>query len=398
MLNICDFYTIGIFMAHARLSQSYNQLLELANANQWQAIQSTEDALINETIKIKSLVLLVSITQKKFDAALRQAIVGKAPYTLITLLIPLRTNINSGSSKQHNRTSLHFAAQLGRVDIIPELITAGAYVNMVDETYFTPAHLACQNGHAHAAYLLAQAGAYTTGNVSPSELIPKGLKSKFSMYLSVSQQLVSLKIMLPSGRNSKFKTLVEPNNVVAALSSSLPPEDESGNTTLEGMAGEGRIGGYDKILAICAMRGILTLTVNDYINLDKTYCDVMPMHITQMLLRFGNANNDNLLISCTQHLITKVTNLALQWAEVEALSQTEFSLTFRGSGMDAFFLLSDDADLICESEYIRKATDGKLIIDDKNLSTIISDFKNHPIKKMQLPNYVSIEHSPLKLT
>ncbi len=90
-------------------------------------------ALINETVKIKSLVLLVSIRQKKFDDALRQAIVGKAPYTLITLLIPLRTNINSGSSKQHNRTSLHFAAQLGRVDIIPELITAGAYVNFNGE-------------------------------------------------------------------------------------------------------------------------------------------------------------------------------------------------------------------------------------------------------------------------
>jgi hypothetical protein len=217
------------------------------------------------------------------------------------------------------------------------------------------------------------------------------------MYLLVSQQLVRLKIMLPSGRNSKFKTLIEPNNVVAVLTSSLPPEDESGNTTLEGIPGEGRIGGYDKILDICAMRGILTLTVNDYINLDKTYCDVMPMHITQMLLRFGNANNDNLLISCTQHLITKVTNLALQWAEVEALSQTKFSLTFRGSGMDAVLLLSDNADLICDSEYIRKATDGKLIIDDKNLSTIISDFKNHPIKNATAKR-VSIEHSPLKLT
>jgi hypothetical protein len=129
------------------------------------------------------------------------------------------------------------------------------------------------------------------------------------------------------------------------------------------------------------MRNILTLTVREYIDLDKKYCDVMPMHITQMLLRFGTANNDNQLASCSKLQMTKVTNLAMQWADLESLSETKFSLTFRANGMDTFFLLSDAEDLVCDSKYIRKAQDGKLIIDDKNLRDAIEDLANNPIQK-----------------
>jgi hypothetical protein len=123
------------------------------------------------------------------------------------------------------------------------------------------------------------------------------------------------------------------------------------------------------------------LTVKEYIDLDKQFNDVMPDHLTGMLLRYGNFNNDNLLISCPQHKMTKITNLAFQWADLEALSNHTFTLTFRGSDMDSFFLLSEANDLSCTSKFIREAKDGKLVIDNKNLSDAIIDLKRFPILK-----------------
>jgi ankyrin repeat protein len=353
-------------MAQARALQTPQQILAFAKENKWQDIRNSDDALINAAVKLKSLALLEPIINQEFDMALRRAIVSKAPYPFIVLLIAHRVNINSGSAKQFNRTSLHFAAQLGMTDVIKALVGAGAYVNMIDTNYFSPAHLACQHGHSQAALLLANLGAYNVGNESPVKLVPRGKEIEFAAYDGASLGLTIKKMLLPSGANSKYATLIQPNNALAAFSHKkiLKKDEESSNATLEGMLSEGREGSYEKV-----------------IDLYKQFNDVMPDHLTGMLLRYGNFNNDNLLISCPQHKMTKITNLAFQWADLEALSNHTFTLTFRGSDMDSFFLLSEANDLSCTSKFIREAKDGKLVIDNKNLSDAIIDLKRFPILK-----------------
>jgi hypothetical protein len=368
-------------MAHPRALQTPEQILAFAKENQWQNIQVPDNAVLNEAVKLKSLPLVESIIKKEYDVALRRAIVGKA-HSMIALLIPLRVNINSGSTKQFNRTALHFAAQLGMLDVIEQLVKAGAYVNMVDNNEFTPTHLACQNGHAAAALLLARLGAYPAGSVLPSSLIPSNKLAEFSEYRQLSQINVRNKMLLPSGLGSQFTTLIEPNNVVAAITSkNLSDVDESDNLTLEGMLGEGRVEALDKIKEICVMRGILILSAKKYIDLDKVYRDVLPMHLTQMLLRYGNFNNDNELINCKKYQMTQIVNLGIRWAEIEASSETKFNLVFRNSGLDSFFLLSEATDLTCDSKHVKKTNDGKLLIEHDKLSDAIQDLKKSPIKK-----------------
>ena len=375
-------------MSQARAIQTPEQILVLAKADKWQDIQDMEDAAVNKAVKFKSLSLVEAIINKEFDMALRRAIVSKAPFSLIVLLIARRVNINSVSMKVFNRTSLHFAAQLGMTNVIQALVDAGAYVNMIDEKNFTPAHLACQQGHGQAALLLATLGAYPVGDVSPASLIAAEKRTEFFQYHLASQVLAGQKKLLPSGRGTRFDTLIEQGNAITALSTVKRhnADVESDNSRLEGMLGEGREQSLVKITEICSMRGILVLSVKEYMDLDKVYIDVNPMNLTQMLLRYGNAKNDNKLISCSQNQMTKLINLGFQWAEVEALSETKFNLSFRTAGLDSFFLLSEASDLRCDSRYVRKAQDGKLIIDDKNLSDAIRDLPNCSVQKTLIPD------------
>jgi len=55
--------------------------------------------------------------------------------------------------------SLHEAAVMGQIEAVRELIDSGHDVSELDDTGFTPLHLACDNGFAKVAKMLLDAGA-----------------------------------------------------------------------------------------------------------------------------------------------------------------------------------------------------------------------------------------------
>ena len=59
-------------------------------------------------------------------------------------------------------TALHWASDKGRLDVVRELLKAGANVNAVDEDDWTALHLASNNGHLDVVRELLRAGADPT--------------------------------------------------------------------------------------------------------------------------------------------------------------------------------------------------------------------------------------------
>lgn len=55
---------------------------------------------------------------------------------------------------QYGNTALHEAAWNGNKDIVKALLGAFCFVDSINNTGFTPLHLASQNGHAKVAKLL----------------------------------------------------------------------------------------------------------------------------------------------------------------------------------------------------------------------------------------------------
>ena len=58
------------------------------------------------------------------------------------------------SSLQFGNTALHEAAWIGNKDIVKALLGSFCFVDSINNTGFTPLHLASQNGHAKVAKLL----------------------------------------------------------------------------------------------------------------------------------------------------------------------------------------------------------------------------------------------------
>lgn len=57
------------------------------------------------------------------------------------------------------RTALHYAARLGHLEIVEDLITAGAAADLADADGYTPLFRAAEFGYAEIAIILLEAGA-----------------------------------------------------------------------------------------------------------------------------------------------------------------------------------------------------------------------------------------------
>lgn len=72
----------------------------------------------------------------------------------------LKDNMTTaGQADPLGRTALHYAARLGYLPVVEELIGAGVPVDPFDEDGFTPLIRAVEFGHAGIAELLMRAGA-----------------------------------------------------------------------------------------------------------------------------------------------------------------------------------------------------------------------------------------------
>ena len=77
----------------------------------------------------------------------------------------LRQRVPVNAAEPDGSTALHWAARLGRVDIVQALLRAKADVNVANRCAITPLTLAAINGSAEVVDLLLKAGAdpNTTG-------------------------------------------------------------------------------------------------------------------------------------------------------------------------------------------------------------------------------------------
>lgn len=66
------------------------------------------------------------------------------------------------------KASIHHAAEQGRSQVVEVLVESGARINHDMRDYFTPLHLAAQNGHAFACRVLVGGGAFVDAQVISS--------------------------------------------------------------------------------------------------------------------------------------------------------------------------------------------------------------------------------------
>jgi len=367
------------------MKQTTDEINQLAQQNQWEQIEteSIADPALLEAVKLKVKSLVEPICKGEYDVALRRAVFNKMT-TLIPLLLPNRKNINSGSPSQQNRTALHYAAANGQDTVISLLIEAGAYVNICDDEGNTPSHFACMNNHPTAATVLAQKGAYAVQNYagkSPLSLIKKEFASSFAEYNRINQLNAQAKFKKPSIVGTKFKTLGIPGNALLALAVT----DSSDTSEMSGVLCTINKGTYDKFTHIASLNEVSHLTVSDYVGFDKDYSDVLPMHLTQMLRRYGSYDNDAVLVAATLLQVNTLLEAAINWNSLETRLKTHFDFVIVSHQLNEFLLKSKivNPQIQLNEKYYSKDLMGYVLIHSKHFSAIITEAEQQHIALMR---------------
>ncbi|KAG9408444.1 hypothetical protein AC1031_021683 [Aphanomyces cochlioides] len=93
--------------------------------------------------------------------------------------------------KQATRaTALHVASSEGHLEVVEELISHGATVDVTDKDGQTPLHLAAQNGHAHVVKMLLDHGATADAVRHVTRDTPLHLAA-MNKHLAVVQELLA---------------------------------------------------------------------------------------------------------------------------------------------------------------------------------------------------------------
>ena len=85
------------------------------------------------------------------DTLLLKAVKNDAPENVIDLLLEHSANV-------HEKTVLHYAAQMGKAEMIKQMIESGLCVNACDKDGSTPLHVAVHHGCKVAAAVLIEKG------------------------------------------------------------------------------------------------------------------------------------------------------------------------------------------------------------------------------------------------
>lgn len=362
------------------MPQTKNEIIDLANKKEWDKIDTdaiTDPALI-EAVKLRYAALVEPICNQDYDLALRRAIYTKMT-SIVPLLIANRHNINAGSKSMKGRTPLHFAAENGLTDVIDMLVEAGAYPNICDDEGNTPAHLACLNNHPNAAMALAKHGVYTVQNYAgktPYSLVTPALSASFLEFRSACQKNAMFKAKLPSTMGTKFHTLGAPGNALLGL---IIQKDSTGVTdnTMSALSQSA----YDKFAQIASLNNVPHLTVREYVDFDKKYKDVLPMHLTQAVKRYGSFNNDAVLVTGSYEQVKNLLEAARNWDIIEAKLNTPTQFIVADFKLNTFVMkikppFASFTAALLNSKYYTRAEDGSLLIHSRDFNELIAELND----------------------
>ncbi len=160
-------------------NESSTDILSLAKQELWEEISlPTNNPALKKAIELHQVGLVEATFNGDYDLALRRATFFNIK-EIVPLLLPQVTDINSTSSKQKNRSALHFAAMHGEKDIVQLILKANSYIDLLDEDHNTALHLACENKHYKVAALLLENGASVTRN--RMKQLPLGMESNINI-------------------------------------------------------------------------------------------------------------------------------------------------------------------------------------------------------------------------
>jgi len=342
-------------------SQTLTQIREYAREKAWRKIKTpTNDAALNEAIRLREITLVEPIIDNDIDLALKRAVYGKKN-SIIPLLMPYAKNFHIPSKSLNDQCILHFAAMNGMNDVVELLIQKGAYINILDENGNTPLHIACKYNQVNTAILLLKLGANCVNNrlkQYPIELFTDNTSS--DMFDMSSAKIIGSQVSackaLPTIKSSKYAWLQQ-NNLLC-----LEPISDDRQTS--------------KTRAITKSAGLPSLNAIDLIAIEKKYQEVLNFKISLLL---KSSNNAFYIDSTSKLKFFEYDKLAKKVITLEDnLSGCEFDVKFSSVQEGRFFLKSkhpvsrDILDKLSTKNY-QLDPDSHLMILGTNLDNCITE-------------------------
>lgn len=325
---------------------------------------------LNLTNEEKS-ALTQPIMSGNYDLAFRRCIFGIRKNSNYKQLVPLLlgkiTNIHLTSKAQGNKSVLHFAAEIGAIDTIQMLLNAGAYINMIDDNWDTPLHLAIRNNHLEAAEILADNGALCTFNKNDEGPLKSYLAGRDKAELSGDEIAFCTKIEANTKPDHENPNLEEQRNKFSWLEQRygmfvFPKDDPV----------------LEKIDELTTHRKLHLISINHLLEAERNYGVTFLFFITRILkLPDLNLSTNNLyLCDLSQEELGKIPALANLIVELEQRFKMKFDFIVQQSySLVGSFIKSTskiEIDISHVPNELYKMQDGVLLIQTKHIDAFLS--------------------------